>query len=310
MSAAARRATSTGLRVRPPFVAPLPLGVGCAVAPGQVEVVARVRPLLDLVELRPQRRSPVGERLPSAGSRAGDHVDVLRRQVGASGLPVAVHAPGLSHAGAWWSRHALADVDGIRRRVPMVWTSDGVQGLVPDEPSGDLAALRAAVVQRRSGRPFLVSTAADDRGRVPGALVADVARRANCGIVIDLRGDPGSWPVGPRHDHPANGAARLPMERVVAVHLPATAATSAGRDRVEDRWDAVVELVGSAPSLAAVVVVPAPGVDVVEPVDEAVDRLRADLERLRAIWHRHRPEAGEPRRDEPVGSGLEPAVRW
>jgi hypothetical protein len=278
------------------------------VAPGQVEVVARVRPLLDLVELRPQRRASASERMPSGVSRAGDHVDVLRRQVGALGLPAAVHAPGLSHAGAWWNRHALADVDGIRRRVPMVWTSDGVQGLASDEPSGDLAALRAAVVQRRSGRPFLVSTAADDAGREHLRLVADVARRANCGIVIDLRGEPDSWPIGARHDHPANGA-RLPLERVVAVHLPATPSTASNRpDRGEDRWHAVVHLVASAPSLAAVVVVPAPGVDVVEPVDEAAERLRADLERLREIWQRHRPPAEEPSEREVVAAGTESAV--
>jgi len=266
------------------------LGVGVALGPGEVRVVSRVGRQVDLVELRPPRgTTPFVAAAADGVSRVGlgERAAALARDAGPVRARIALHRPGLV-AGplGTWTREALVDLDALRAHVPLAWVADTFDGLglrsVPsDAPARDLA-LRAVVVQRRTRRPFLLSTARDDGSTADPALVAEVAGRADCGIVVDLC-------AASRAD-PAEVVRGLPaLDRVLAVRVPAGRRHlpggngEAGPDR-QEVWAVARAVVRSAPRLGAVVVVPPPGADLTEPLADAARRAGEGVARARALW--------------------------
>jgi uncharacterized protein (UPF0276 family) len=302
----------------PTFRAPAPVGVGCTVIPSHLDLLDRVRHLVDVVEVCPgllaqQRPTPDG------GLRTHLVPSLVDRVLGAiEGLPVVVHDLALSIGSVeCWNTGALALLDDLGRQGDHRWHSDHLgfleavgsdgsrrhAGLVLPLPhsaeAADLVGARAAAVQAHTGRPFLLENVATtltglpaDPGWDEARLLAEVCERSGCGLLLDVAALQANAAAG-GHDVWAV-LERLPLDRVVEVHVggapdpgscPQPPAASVG----EREWALAEWVLRRAPQVGALIVEgsdPSGRPDVgtyVEQLDRAVD-----------LWHwsRAAPLAG------------------
>jgi uncharacterized protein (UPF0276 family) len=211
----------------------LDLGVGVIVTTGLDLIWDQVADLVDVVEVEPQTMW-----LPRPGG--WDLVEPAFRWVAACGRPALVHGVGFPVGGcqppdpagvaltagcaarlgaAHWSEHLSFNRAVISGR--------GVEAgflLPPAQTAAGVAAAveHVAAYQRAADLPFLIETGVNYlRPRAgelsDGAYIADVAERADCGILLDLHNlltnqRNGRQPVAEVLDE-------LPLDRVLEVHV-------------------------------------------------------------------------------------------
>jgi uncharacterized protein (UPF0276 family) len=301
---------------------PAPLGVGCVALPSQLEALAAVHDLLDVVEVSPELMArEVVE--PASGKR---RLRLDRAVLGSvlaavRGLPVVVHGLELSiGSAAGWNQGALDLVDDLSRHVDHPWHSEHLGFLSALDAGGSersagvplplpftaeaaaMVAARADLVSGRTGRPFLLENAAcylpdlpADPGWDEARFLVELCDRSSCHLLLDLFNlyvncvNFGSDPF--------EVLDRLPLDRVVEAHVAGGALhrgflLDSHSARVPGPvWDLLDVVLDRAPNLAAVVF------EVLDdPLAEMGPRAyRSEVEELRARWERARCLSTEAR---------------
>ena len=285
------------------------LGVGFVYLPGLESLSETISRSLDVVEVEPQTfwtHSPP----PDGGGVSSFRVnrDRLERPL-AMGRPVLVHSIGYPVGGsrdgdprhraalketfsilkpAWWSEHmsflAAHDSRGPRH----------IGFLMPPVQSAESARVIAERIRRLQdefGLPFAFETGVNYLRPIPGELSdgdfwAEIAERANCGILLDLHN---VWTnaVNGRQGLAAV-ADRLPLERVWEIHV-------AGGQWHKGYWldshsglppepviEAAAALVPRLPALHAILLEIIP--DQIDARNITEEEIALCLARLRAIW--------------------------
>ncbi len=300
------------------FRPPRPLGVGCSVLPDRLDVLARVRHLIDVVEVRPDLFAQ--ERPTPDGLRTVLDPNLVEPVLAAIGdLPVIAHGLELSIGSAHgWNDDALEVLEAFGGRCEYRWHSEHLGFLGARGADGghrhagiplplpftaevaDLVGRRADAVAARTGRPFLLENGAcylpdlpHDPGWDESRFLSELCARSRCGLLLDLFNlhvnatDHGldSWDL----------LSRLPLDRVVEVHL-AGGEEEAGflldsHSRVvpEAVWELAEWLLPRAPNVGALIF---------EVLQESFDTVGMaayveQVDRLADLWHRSRPALGQ-----------------
>jgi len=313
-----------------PF-APPALGVGMVYFPSFEPLLQQCGEWLDVIEVEPQAfwlRGTEGG-VPRLDARVFDRLAALpqRKLLHGTGLPLAGSVPLDAQQAAPWREtiHRLQPA-WVSEHLAFARVPDGASHhhagfLLPPLQSAEtvnLAVQRIAALRARSGRPVAFETAPNYLRPQPGemadgAFFAEVAERADCGIVLDLHN---LW------CNERNGRQRvrevleqLPLERVWEVHL-------AGGQSHRGYWlDAHSDLVPG-PVMALLEEwlprLPRAGAVIFEILPEYVaakglsdEQLRGQIEAVKRLWNRRRraPAAPPPPRRLPVEDGL-PAAHW
>lgn len=279
------------------------LGVGAVWMDGLAEALAEASAEFDFIEVEPQQhwfRS-------RSGTFRLDHeaFDAIL----SLGKPRVIHSVGCPIGGtrSLLHEHAAALRHSIGRLDP-AWVSEHLSlnefelagrehfagFLLPPvavPASVDIAVRNIRAFAACAQRPMLIETGVNylqpQRGEMPdGAFVAEIARRADCGILLDLHN---VW-TNERNGRQTvdDFVGELPLERVVEVHL-------AGGEQLDGYWldahggltppellDIAAGIVPSLPNLKAITF---------EMMDEAIiagrcdaAALRAHLRSLRRLW--------------------------
>ena len=296
---------------------PLGVGFGCHLA---LPSALYTRDVLDFVEITPElyhREERVDGCIQLAPDR--ELIDAARRRC--EGLPVTMHCVSLSIGSAHGVYEpCLAMVDRLQREWAFDWLSEHLQfqttlgadgeatntgipfPMPPTNEAADLVAGRAASIQRRYGVPFLLENPAHYLPDLPAdkevgdefGLMERIVTRSGCRQLLDLHN---------LHCNainfgfsPSAALDRIRLDRVGEIHV----AGGSWRDgfymdahdgRVPDQvWELLEQTLSRAPYISGVVF---------EILDEYLERLGPDgiareLERARAIWRHHHPQAEAP----------------
>jgi uncharacterized protein (UPF0276 family) len=291
------------------------IGVGAIYVPGLEPLLQGVAGLLDLVEIEPQT---MWRRLEDGHYALDD-----ARLAWLAGLPgqKVLHGVGFPVGGSRPPdpRH-LAALRETWRRLDPPWMSEHLSfnrashdGMLVDTgfllpprqtPAGAAAAVAAIKgVAAALPFPFLVENGVNYLAPRPdelndGRFLATVLESADCGLLLDLHNAWANQLNG--RQSVAALLAELPLERVAEVHL-----AGGLRHRgfwldahsgavAEPLWPILMELLPRLPNLKALVFEIMPGH--LETV--SLDVIRADLERMRALFDGHR----DPTRSRPAAS--------
>lgn len=283
--------------------------------PGRLDVLARVRHLVDVVEVSPDL---LAHQRPTAdgGLRtrlAPTLVEPVLEAI--DGLPVIVHGLELSIGSAeGWNDDAVGVLDDFGSVADYRWHSEhlgflsarGRDGgercagaplpLPFTEEAVDLVAARADRLQARTGRPFLLENATcylPDLPAEPGwdeaRFLTELCDRSSCGLLLDLfnlyanciNGGLDPWQV----------LERLPLDRVVELHVAGGdhhggfLLDSHSRVVPEPVWAMAEWVLPRTPHVAALVV---------EVLEQAFDSVGVtpyveQLDRAVDVWHWSRP---------------------
>jgi uncharacterized protein (UPF0276 family) len=165
------------------------------------ELVERVVPLVDMIEISPDRWVREQDGVASIPRSALDFIAGLARQA-----PLVVHGVGLS-IGSYdhWSQAYIGLLDQLFEAVPIRWHSEHLgYAEVEGEPLGTMVELprsrealrlvsqRVRAIQRRYGVPFLlenVARALPDDGTEqfsPAGFVNEIVADTGCGLLLDV----------------------------------------------------------------------------------------------------------------------------
>lgn len=216
------------------------LGVGIVWLPGLESAIESIAPAWDLLEVEPQAfwlnaksRGVVGDDSFRLSRAAFDRLLAQRR-------PVLVHSVGYAVGSVeptdprnvralretftrlnppWWSEHASLLVAGRREsKHPLGFLLPPVQSpLAVEQMAGNIRRL-----QDEFGLPFAFETGVNYLRPLPGELSdgdfwAEIAERADCGILLDLHN---VWTNARNGRQPVEEVVgRLPLERVWEMHL-------------------------------------------------------------------------------------------
>lgn len=285
---------------------PAKVGVGLSYLPGRPELVAALLSTVDYVEMSPE----VFVTETEAGAMVFDTVAAAEALNLVGELPVVLHGLELSIGSAHgWNERALGFLNEFIALRDVPWHSEHLNFLSTRAADGsivqlglpmplpftkecaELVASRADAVIGRFNRPFLLENSANylpdlpaDPGWDEATFLTALTEHSAAGLLLDLFN---LWSncVNHRLD-PADLLARLPLERVVEVHV----AGGEERDGMlldshsaavpEAVWRMLEYVLRHAPALAGVTV---------EVLDRYAERLgeagiREQLDRARALW--------------------------
>jgi uncharacterized protein (UPF0276 family) len=208
----------------------LDLGVGLVACGGVDQVWSDIADLVDVVEVEPQ---PLWDHSTGDGRRLERRALHWLRSLD---RPLLSHGVGFPVGGT-----TPPEVDGVRASAESARELDAVHWsehlsfnragddhagyLLPPVPSTDVVDATVSHIrtyQQLFDRPFLVETPASYLRPTPGDLtdagfVAEIAERADCGILLDLHN---IWANERNGRQPVRDfLAELPLERVWEIHL-------------------------------------------------------------------------------------------
>lgn len=300
------------------FTAPTKLGIGTVYLPNLPEARERLYDLVDFVEVTPdglchERRGPQGRQMILRPERLAEMEAAL------SGLPISVHGVELSIGSAdGWNDGYVQMLDQLDRRCPFRWHSEHLSFL--QSPGGaagkysgvplplpctdealELVAPRAAALQARYGRPFLLENGVHflpdlslGGPRDEIAFLNELTERSGCGLLLDLYN---LYCNSVNHGFdPREALSRLRMERVVEIHLAGGYThdgfllDSHSQEVPEEVWRLLVEILPRATNLAGVVY------EILEPMLPflGVEKVREQLARLRCLAGAATEKEGPP----------------
>lgn len=308
------------------------LGIGMMYLPGLDHVLEAGEDLFDLVETEPQTLAHHEQGRLSL--RQGP-VDALR----ASSKPILVHGVGAPVGGSvvrwdllnpfyeaietfdppWVSEHLTFnafDTGGTVQLTGFMLPPLQVDAAV------QIAASNIEAIRERVSAPFLFETPVNYLRPHPsemsdGSFVAEVAQRADCGILLDLHNVWCNEQNG--RQSVVDAVAEMPLDRIWEVHLAAGREVDgywvdAHSGLIEEPvWELAEEVIPRLPSLKAIVFETMPEYLWVD--DVGPDQVAAQFERLRELWGRRgsrmshvAPGALSSSRKRPGAAG-EPLVR-
>lgn len=216
------------------------LGVGIVWLPGLESTIERIAPVWDLLEVEPQAFWFDAGNGGAAGTDGFRLNRAAFERLTAPGRPVLVHSVGYAVGSVepadprgldalretfalvkppWWSEHASLLVAGRgEAKRPLGFLMPPVQS--PAAVKQIVANIRR--LQDRFGLPFAFETGVNYLRPLPGELSdgdfwAEIAERADCGILLDLHN---VWTNARNGRQPIEQTvARLPLERVWEVHV-------------------------------------------------------------------------------------------
>jgi uncharacterized protein len=176
-------------------------GIGTSYTPRDPQLMARVLPLVDYVELVPDNIATMRNGAPAFDADAIEHVRDISSRTG-----VIAHGVGLSIGSIdRWNDAYLGLLDALFDTVPISWHSEhlgytmaGGAGLgtmltLPRvEEALDVICPRVAAIQARYAVPFLLEHVVSllpehpESDYSPAGFLNEIVRRTGCGLLLDL----------------------------------------------------------------------------------------------------------------------------